>query len=272
MWPAYPRYEAGSCWTRPFPQGPPLRVAPSSPLAATPARLRAATVAHRLLARLGDSRYVHGVNLGRPPAVTLTHLKGYYAGARPPVDAVWAYVDAPAVSMVAQWEAALVVGALRDDLCANGGVPLVGWTIGRAGLGLSDRTQALEQRFPNPSPSTFRQRVRLAGRKYGFTVSDLRLLHPRQLAPLVVVESTRDRKAFVKDVPAIVNLLDPVSTSRAGTAVTFEGFFFEARDDHGAFVRVENVHRGETEGGQWSWNRCFYPYGHSMPAGSKPCP
>ena len=69
-----------------------------------------------------------------------------------------------------------------------------------------------------------------------------------------------------------MKLLDPVSSGNGATAVTFEGFFLEARDARGPFVRVENVYRGETEGGQWSWNRCAYPYAHSEPFGAKPCP
>src|SRR5205085_8167693 len=143
---------------------------------------------------------------------------------------------------------------------------------GRGGIGVSDRTQGLEQRFPNPSPAVFRRRVRLIGRRYGFSVEELRLLEPRQLAPLLVVRTERDRKAFVHDVPAIMKLLDPVSSGNGATAVTFEGFFLEARDARGPFVRVENVYRGETEGGQWWWNRGAYPYAHSEPFGAKPCP
>jgi hypothetical protein len=133
---------------------------------------------------------------------------------------------------------------------------------------VSDRSQSFEQRFPNPSPAAFRARVALIGRRYGFQVASLRLLHPFQTAPLLVVETTRDRKAFVHDVPAIMDLLDP----RNGTAATFEGFLFEAQDAKGAFVRVENVYRGEVMGGEWSWNRCVYPYPHSEPFGAKPCP
>lgn len=174
--------------------------------------------------------------------------------------------------MQAQWEASLVVGALRDDFCAAGGRPLVGWTIGPGGIGLSDRTYALEQHFPNPAPAAFRSRVSLIGRRYGFRVLSLRLLQPRQLAPLLTVETDRDRKSFVADVPAIMRLLDPTSSSAHLGAVTFEGFFLQAQDAKGAFVRVENVQRGEVEGGQWSWNRCAYPYPHSELVGSKPCP
>jgi hypothetical protein len=117
--------------------------------------------------------------------------------------------------MAAEWEAALVVGALRDDFCAAGGAPLVGSTL--------------------------------------------------------VVRTDRDRRAFVRDVPAIMTLLDPTSSGGGQTAFTFEGFYLEAADQKGPFVRIENVHRGETEGAEWSWNRCAYPYPHSEPFGAKPC-
>jgi hypothetical protein len=286
-WPAYPSFPAASCWTRPFGGGAPLRSAPSSPLPAHQAHVPPAELVRRLLSRFGDRRYVLHVQLAPPPPITLQHLRGYFAGARPPANALWAFVSAPAATqilpahpspgqleaqMVAEWEAGLVDGALRDDFCANGGPPLVGWTVGRGGIGISDRTQALDQHFPNPAPAVFRRRVALIGRRYGFTVRQLRLLRPRQLAPLLIVDTDRDRKAFVHDVPAMMKLLDPTSNVRGRTAITFEGFFFEAEDGHGPFVRIDNHYRGETEGGQWSWNRCAYPYGVTEPIGAKPCP
>ena len=58
------------------------------------------------------------------------------------------------------------------------------------------------------------------------------------------------------DVPAIMRLLDPIRSAGTQTAVTFEGIYY----------------RGEVMGGQWSWNRCVYPYEHSEPFGAKPCP
>jgi hypothetical protein len=252
-----------------------------------PGHVAPQTIVDRVLARLGDRRYVLRVELGPPPPITLHHLRGYYAGRRPPSNALWAYVAAPAATrqlpthaspeasgaeMVADWETHLVLGALRDDFCAAGGRPLVGWTVGRGGSGVSDATQAFEQRFPNPPPRAFRRRVELVARRYGFTVEVLRLLHPRQLAPLLVVRTNRDRKAFVADVPRIMRLLDPIATGSGGaSAVTFEGFYFAAVDDRGPFVRVENVYRGEVEGGQWSWDPCVYPYAHSEPLSAKPC-
>jgi hypothetical protein len=276
-WPHYPTFPASSCWTRPFGGGRPLEAAPSEPVESSRTPPGAKELVRRLVTRFGDRRFVKRIEIASPPPITLQHLRGYFAGVRPPADAVWAYVAAPipkraGEQMIAQWEAGLVVGALRDDFCAAGGAPLVGWSIGRGGIGLSDRTQALEQRFPNPSPAVFRLRVALVGRRYGFAVQELRLLRPRQLAPMLVVRTDRDRKAFVNDVPAIMRLLDPVSTAPTGSAVTFEGFYLEAVDARGAFVRVENLNRGQSEGGEWSWNRCVYPYTHSEPAGARPCP
>jgi hypothetical protein len=219
--------------------------------------------------------------------VTLQHLKGWYAGARPPRNALWAYIAAPTANanlpanataeqvgaqMVAEWEAELAEGALRDDFCAAGGRPLVGWSVSGTTRGVSDHGQALGQRFPNPAPGAFRRRLQTVGQRYGFHVVSLQLLRPRQLAPLLVVETNRDRKQFVRDVPTIMRLLDPIRSARQQTAITFEGFYLEARDSSGAFVRVDNAYRGEVMGGQWSWNRCVYPYAHSEPFGAKPCP
>ena len=91
---------------------------------------RAGVIVRTLLSRFGDRRFVHRIVLTSPPPITLQHLRGYYAGARPPADALWAYVGATS-TMLGQWEASRAAGALRDDFCAAGGRPLVGWTTGR---------------------------------------------------------------------------------------------------------------------------------------------
>jgi hypothetical protein len=82
------------------------------------------------------------------------------------------------------------------------------------------------------------------------------------LAPIVLVRTNRDRKDFIRDVPAILDVLDPQSVSRHQFGMTFEGIFFEALDSKGAFVRVDNAYRGEIIGGQWSAERDAYPYVH----------
>jgi hypothetical protein len=276
-WPAYPSFSARSCWTTPLGEGFTIRrYAPSTKPRPGVRPVVPEAIVRRALARLGDRRFVRRIELGPPPPVTLRHVRGYYRGVRPPKDALWAYISAPAARlpisdptpermgefMVAQWEASLVAGALRDDFCAAGGRSLVGWTLIRgAAMAISDRADAFTQRFPNPSPQAFRRRVELIGRRYGFSIVSLLLLHPRQLAPLLVVQTSRNRTAFVRDVPQIMTLLNPSSSVGRQTAVTFEGFLLEARDANGPFVRVGNGYRGEVRGGgQWSWNRCVYPY------------
>jgi hypothetical protein len=284
-WPAYPTFSAHSCWTAPPSGTGVLRGAPSmrprGGERATPAE-----ISRRLLARLGDRRYIRNIVVGAPPRIVLEHARGYY-GARPPADAVWAYIDAPAATasfgdkptpeqtgalMVAEWEVALVRGALRDDLCAAGGPPFGGSSVDDHTEGAPSNVFALEQRFPNPSEAAFRRRVDLVGRRYGFRVVSLRLLRPRQIAPLLVVETSRDRRAFVGDISAIMSLVNPISAAAGQNAFTFEGFLLEARDGSGSFVRVDNVNRGEASGGQWSWDRCVYPYEHTQPIAAKPCP
>ena len=286
-WPPYPRFPAHSCWTRPaIDLVRVTRVAPSYAPRRTAHTATPAQILHRVLARFGDRSFVRSVELGPPPPVTFMH-QGWYAGKRPPRDALWAYIAAPAAKstlpehptpkelhdfMVADWEVLLLEGALRDEFCAAGGRPLVGWSVSRVGRGVSDRTFALGQRFPNPKPAVFRARVEAVGRRYGFEVVSLRLLRPLGYAPLLVVSTDRDRKKFVHDVPAIVALLNPTSSTAKHTAFTFEGLFLEARDAKGPFVRVDGVVRGVQMGGQWSWDRCVYPYVHTEQPGARPCP
>jgi hypothetical protein len=287
-WPPYPHFSAHSCWTRPPNPVAVTRVAPSYAPRRTARPTPPREILRRVLARFGDRSLVRRVELGPPPPVTFMHLKGWFDNERPPRDALWAYIAAPAAVrtlpehptpkelrdfMVAGWEVALLEGALRDEFCAAGGRPLVGWSVSRIGRGVSDRTFApLGQRFPNPKPAVFRARVAAVGRRYGFEVVSLRPLRPLGYAPLLVVSTDRDRKKFVHDVPAIVALLNPTSATAKHVASTFEGLFLEARDGKGAFVRLDTAQRGIGMGGQWSWNRCVYPYAHFGSPGERACP
>jgi hypothetical protein len=214
-----------------------MQVAPSFPVDKTrPVSPR--EIVRRLLARFGDRSLIRGIEIGKPPPHRL--IRHIFPGKRPPNDAVWAYIDAPLAAIdasthptservrtyeLAHWEAELVGGALRDDFCRAGGPTLAGWTLSRTAIdgGVSDQTFALNQRFPNPSPSRFRARAALAGERCGFTVKSIRFLRPFGLAPIVAVQTSRDRKAFIKDVPAIVDVLDPKSVDRHRYGVTFEG-------------------------------------------------
>ena len=74
---------------------------------------------------------------------------------------------------------------------------------------------------------------------------------------MLVVEA-RDRKRFALDAPAILARLDPFGNGQ----ITFEGFFLEARDADGPFLRVFNAHRGVVMGSQWAWDEHYLPYDH----------
>ena len=268
--PTYPRTLPHSCWGRSWSTGSPKvwSVAPSV-FPPAPARPTApGALVRRLLARLGDDRFVVGVKLGPPPAFQ----PGSFGITPPPADALWATLvrtpirtatAAPSPDEIvgralADWEAGLVVGALRDDLCAAGGRPLVG-ASGRSGNDFSSSGFAYNQRFANPSPGAFGQLVADAGRRYGFTVVSLSLLRPLQTAPVLFVETGRDRTAFMHDLPAIENMLDPgldqplQSPLARKTPLAFEGLFFEVRDAQGPFLAVWNARRGAAWGDQWSW-------------------
>jgi hypothetical protein len=260
-----------------------MRSAPSIPTRRTARATSPDELVRRLLARFGDRSFIHGIEIGAPPPERERRTQ---PRRDLPKDALWAYISAPKALQaapadpspeeqrardLAEWEVELIQGALRDDFCRAGGRPLVGWSVSGQFRGHSDGSYALNQRFPNPSPGEFRERVDLVGRRYGFRPESVRLLRPRELAPIVIVKTDRGRSKFVADVPSIMDLLDPRSSSKGHDALTFEGFFFEARDDDGPFVRVINAYRGVIMGGVWSWDRCFSPYPGSGFAGEN-CP
>jgi hypothetical protein len=273
-WGPPPKFSKHSCWARPTSSPEITRVAPSLPARSGTARTPPRELVRRLLARLGDRSVIHRIEIGPPSRPSKT--RHIFPGNRPPRDALWAYISAPDALLapsgqvtperlraysLARWEAELVGGALRDDFCRAGDRPLTGWTLSREVIdgGVSDGEFALNQRFPNPSRGKFRARVNLVGKRYGFKTTSVRFLRPRELAPIVVVQTDRDPKEFIGDVAAIVQLLDP--RSRSG-AVTFEGFFFEAVGRDGPFVRTSTVYRGVVSGGQWSAYDDTYPYNH----------
>jgi hypothetical protein len=129
----------------------------------------------------------------------------------------------------------------------------------RAGVRADPRRQ-----FQNPSLATLASRLRLAARRYRFTVVKVEIFHPRQAAPLVVIQA-KDRHALAASVPAIRKLIDPKKrTNDDRTGWAYEGFLLEALDGRGIpFVAVHNWWRGpHAGGGQWAVDPSLYPYPH----------
>lgn len=276
-WPAYPRLPT-SCWARPGADV--MRSAPSDLDVFARGPRAPGAIVQAVLRGLAGRRLVRSVRLGPLPLRVQAHARGWLGSRRLPAGALWAGLDVPALrgaasprdQMLADWELTLVVGALRDRLCAARGRPLAGWTVNGLPGGVSDGGQAFGQVFPNPSHAVFRRRLHDAAQRYGFRVRTAVMSRPLRDAPMVVVQTRRDRKAFVRDIPAIVEALDPTARTRDATATTYEGLFLEAVDADGAFVRVDTAYRGEVMGAQWSWDRRVTPYRHSAPPGAAPCP
>lgn len=267
-WPRYPHFSERSCAGRPVPRGNrpgEQQAAPSYAAAPRAHPTPPAEIVQRFLARFGDRRYIRSITFpeninGRPLGAQLgavvhgPRMSDANVSAPPNLAQILPH-------QIASWEATLAFGALHDDFCAAGGPTLSGLS-GDGGGGWADEMDALGQRFPNPSPAAFRRRVSLVGKRFGFHVVSLRLLRPEQIAPLLIVKTSQPRSSFARNIPTILELLDP--TSRAGhrTAVTFEGFFFAVEDARGPFVTTENVWRGNVEGGQWAASENLYPYAH----------
>jgi hypothetical protein len=282
-WPPYPHLSQHSCWQRPIwptprhaTRLPEIQAAPSYAPAPQAHPTPPAAIFHRFLARFGDRRFVRSLTLSTPPPAHGSNVHVYYANGHPPADALGVDIHAPRANDandsgrptptkslthgIASWEAGLVFGALEDDFCSAGGPPLI-WGNGDAN-GMANHVFAMEQRFPNPSPAAFRKRVTDVGRRYGFTVVSLRLLRPEQIAPLLIVKTSRDREKFAADVERILSLLDPTSSTAHQGARTFEGFFFAAEDAKGPFLFTDGSVRGQGEGGEWAATENLYPFPH----------
>jgi hypothetical protein len=120
------------------------------------------------------------------------------------------------------------------------------------------------RRFRNLSPPTFTARLRQAASRYHFRVVKVQILHPRQEAPLVVVE-TKDKHALAASTAAVLHLIDPKArTNDDRTGWAYEGFLFEARDSHGVpFLATFNWWRGpHAGGGHWAADPSLYPFNH----------
>jgi len=112
-----------------------------------------------------------------------------------------------------------------------------------------------ERRFDNPSRAEFRRRLHELAGRYKFDVVSATVIRPRQDAPLVVVRTT-DYRGLAKATPAILSRLDPKRR-------TYEGFFWEARDERGVpFLIASTLTRGRAEGSQWARSEALYPFAH----------
>ena len=120
------------------------------------------------------------------------------------------------------------------------------------------------ERFANPSIARFRRQLATAATHYGFVVKSLRFLRPRQLAPLVVVQTTH-YVALAHAFHSIDQVLNPLNDRHVdrfggGFGGAFEAFFFEAQDERGVpfFVIADAVRGSHAYGQNWARAEALY--------------
>jgi hypothetical protein len=112
------------------------------------------------------------------------------------------------------------------------------------------------EQFESPPLSELLPRVRHQAAKHHFRVVSLRMLHPKQLAPMLIVNTTH----YVGLAHATASILHDLN-GRYGDR--YEGFYLEARDELGVpFFITETLRRDRTEGGQWARSEALYPFLH----------
>jgi hypothetical protein len=121
-----------------------------------------------------------------------------------------------------------------------------------------------EKRFANPSKDELMGDLRALAQKNDFEIVSVRLLARRQRAPKIVVR-TKHYLDLAHVTPAILRRLDPrVGAPEDSQGWRYEGFYFEAQDEHGIpFLIAFNFWRGASgRGGQWARSEPLYPYHH----------
>jgi len=133
---------------------------------------------------------------------------------------------------------------------------------------ISSRASAYpRQHFANLPADELRARLAQFAARYDFQVVSLELWQPlpHQLAPKVVV-TTKHYLALAEATPAIMKQLDPKQrTNDDRTGWRYEGFFFQADDEHAVpFLAVFNFMRGTYSrgGGQWARSEPLFPFAH----------
>jgi hypothetical protein len=109
-----------------------------------------------------------------------------------------------------------------------------------------------------------RARLAALAHRYDFDVVSVQIRRPRQLAPSIVVR-TRRYVELARATRLILKQLDPKArTNDDRTGWRYEGFFFEADDEHGVpFLAAFNFWRGpHAGGGQWARSDRLFPFVH----------
>jgi hypothetical protein len=141
----------------------------------------------------------------------------------------------PAIEIRDWWDAALIAGAVRDQMNADGAGDLGGFVLDNGNLdtsGVHGRgTTALHQHFTdNNSPDQIASDLTAKVKEAGLELESVSVLVPMQAAPVV--------KIVVADPKAFVASADSVLTNLFGDQGAYEGYYFEADDTSGSPVFI----------------------------------
>jgi hypothetical protein len=127
-------------------------------------------------------------------------------------------------------------------------------------LGAAARSGS-DWRFPSPSRAVLLRRLERQAEAHRFEIVSLRMLHPRQLAPLIVVRTSHPL-ALAHATVSVLHGLDP-NWGLGEPSELYEGLYFAAIDRKGVpLFSVSEVVRGRSEGGVWARSENLYPVGH----------
>jgi hypothetical protein len=113
-----------------------------------------------------------------------------------------------------------------------------------------------ELRFDSPPRAELLTRLRHEAAEHQFHIVSLQMLHPDQLAPMVIVSTSR----YESLARAAAGILKSLNGRKFGR---YEGFYFEARDERGVpFFTTETLRRDRVEGGEWARSEALYPFPH----------
>lgn len=114
--------------------------------------------------------------------------------------------------------------------------------------------------YVNPARETFLAKLHTAASQYRFTIVKVEILHPKQSAPLVVVQ-TSDEPGLSSSTAAILHSLNPLIRGPNGLRVGYEGFLFEVLDRKGVPCLVTfTIDRAHPQGSQWAAPPCHFPF------------
>jgi len=112
--------------------------------------------------------------------------------------------------------------------------------------------------FRSPSRAVLMKRLEREARAHDFQIVSVRMLRPRQLAPVIVVRTSHG-VSLAHATVSILERLDP-NWGRGEAVELYEGTYFAAVDERGIpLFSASEVVRGGYEGGSWARSKALYP-------------